>query len=152
MVHKICRFVVILSLVLITTSKAEVWDAIMSPGVTNIAATSTNTTPGQVFHLRENIRDLRIYVSGYGTAASTNGTLTVFFQTSPDMSTNVWCDASTSNIKLTFNTMGASTNYVCDWFATQGVRFFRQGRVENTFLGPVSNLNIRIATTPENVR
>lgn len=120
----------------------------MQTSVTNIAASTTNSTAGPVFYVYNPLSKVRIYLTADGIAATTNGLLTVKFSTASgtESSTNAFDNASVSNIKLTATNIAANTSYtVSDWFELSGVRYLRVGQIENTQLGIVSNIAIRLS-------
>lgn len=128
-------------------AQETIWNNI-TPAVTTLTGASTNTANGNISIINNPKDTIRIYVTANGIASTTNGTLIVKFSTaSGDIgNTNEFDTASASNIKITMSTLGTSTNTVSDWFQVRGVRYIRAGQIENTFVGPVSNLVIRVGT------
>jgi hypothetical protein len=121
----------------------------LTPNSTTVATATTNTTAGTIQLLDHGESPLRIYVSATGTAATTNGALTIKFSTASGNGnqTNAFDTASLSNIKLVMSNgiNSVSTAVVqSDWFVTSGARYIRVGQVENTYLGNVSNLTITV--------
>ena len=111
--------------------------------VTNLAASSTSTNAATQKELFQNPKTFRLYLKAEGVGASTNGSLTAYVSTSFD--SNNWDTASLSFIKVTMSSLGSATNQVSDWFTTDNIRYIRVGRIENTFVGPVSNVTVHIA-------
>lgn len=128
-------------------AQETIWNN-LTPSVTTLTGASTNTANGNISIINNPKDTIRIYVTANGIASTTNGTLIVKFSTaSGDIgNTNEFDTASASNIKITMSTLGTSTNTVSDWFQVRGVRYIRAGQIENTFVGPVSNLVIRVGT------
>lgn len=117
--------------------------------VTNIAATTTNSSLGPIVVLDQSKAAARIYLTASGTAATTNGSLIVKFSTAGGTQniTNEFDTGSLSGVKLTMTgTTGIAltTNTVSDWFNLTGVRYIRVGQIENGFLGTISNMQMRI--------
>lgn len=127
----------------------------IAPAVTAVAATTTNATAGTVFFIDNPVSRARLYVQFSGTAATTNGSFIVKFSTATGnaTSTNAFDTASTSNIKVTESVGGSGTAIsASDWFALDGVRYLRVGQMENTFLGPVSNIVISLSAPTGSTR
>lgn len=116
----------------------------MAPGVTNMAASSTNTLKGTAYPITRSVDGVLLAFSGTGTAATTNGSFKVFYEVSPDDGVS-FSEAQFSLIKLTATTLGATNYTFSDWFQLTGVTQLRIGRIENNFVGPVSNLVFKIA-------
>lgn len=119
----------------------------LTPAVTAIAANTTNATAGTVAQLARGQDVVRLFVTGSGVAATTNGALKVRLSVasgSGDSTTNAFTLASESDIYVTLSTVGTSTNTASDWFNLRGCRFVRVGQIENTFAGPVSNIAVRL--------
>lgn len=114
----------------------------------NFVSATTNSTPATVEIINNPKDTIRIYVTASGLASTTNGSFIIKFSTSTGTSsvTNEFDTASLSNIKITMSSLGLTTNTVSDWFQVRGVRYIRVGSMENTFLGPVSNITVRVAT------
>lgn len=121
----------------------EIWHTTLTPAVTTVAASSTNSTAGTSQELLFAQRPCRIWVTASGVAATTNGSLVVKFSTAA--STNQWDTANLSEVKVTMSSLGATTNTYSTWFETAGIRYIRVGQIENTFVGVVSNIAIRIS-------
>lgn len=119
----------------------------ISPAVTSLAATSTNTTDGTALQVPSGGAPVRLYLTASGIAATTNGTFTVYFRTASGngYTTNSFDTSSSSYIRLQFTTLGGSTNTVSDWFQLTGVRYIKVGRMENTFQGAVSNISLNLS-------
>lgn len=118
--------------------------------VTNIAASTTNSTAGAIIPIYSS--PIRLYLTGTGNAATTNGALTVYFSTASGHSylTNNFDTARLSNIKLTIsNSINGATVTVSDWFVVSGASYIRPGIIENTFLGSVSNIAINVGYTKD---
>jgi hypothetical protein len=134
--------------------KAETGYDVINVAVTNIAASSTNTTAGQIYKFWQPVDAIRLYVSVLGTAATTNatagsGAFTVKLSTASgnDFTTNNFDTADWSNIKVSITnniTSPTVTRTVHDWFDTRGVKYIRVGQVENQLLGVVSNVSVTI--------
>jgi hypothetical protein len=119
----------------------------LSPGVTNVAASSTNTTAGSSVLLPMNgiARTLMIQARAAGIPSSTNGVSAVsniVFRLSISMDGTNYTDSSTSPYKVTVPAMGFTTNWNADWMYAPGIRGIRVDRIENNTLGSVSNLLI----------
>lgn len=117
----------------------------LATAVTNIVANSTNQTAGTTFQLYNAVRTpIRLYVTGEGNSATTNGNLIIKFSTAAGTpnSTNTFDTAALSNIKLTLSATG-STNTVSDWFTIGGGYYLRVGQIENTSNGSFSNIVVR---------
>ena len=125
----------------------------LGTGVTNIVASTTNQTAGEIFHnYKENV-PFRIWVKAEGNAATTNGVSTasnlvvrIVTASGSQFVTNSFDTPMLTNIKLTVPSLGASTNVVSDYFELRGARYFRIGAIENNYLGSVSNLQIIVGT------
>ena len=122
---------------------------VLAPNSATVAAGTTNTTAGTIQYLYDAQSTLRIYVSATGTAATTNGALTIKFSTASGNGnqTNSFDTAAFSNIKLVMSNgiSSASVPVVqSDWFVSSGARYIRIGQVENTYLGNVSNLTVTV--------
>lgn len=115
----------------------------LQTAVTNLTASVTNSTAGTAFTLDQAQRPARLYFTAYGTAATTNGSAIVKLSTSFDGTT--YDTAAASSVKVTMSTIGVSTNTVSDWFELSGVKSVRVGQIENTHLGPISNLQVHIS-------
>jgi hypothetical protein len=120
--------------------------------VTNIAASTTNTTAGNIIVLPPNLSAARVYVKAEGNAATTNAgastvsNLVVHLSTaSGSGTTNVFDTGILSNAKITVPALGSSTNVMSDWFQLSGVRYIRVGAIENNNIGSVSNLQVIIS-------
>ena len=115
----------------------------LAPGVTNVVASSTNTTTGTAltFDNDQVPKYGRFWMTANGVAATTNGTLKAYIITSPDGTT--YDTGSLSPIYLSMSTIGTSTNTVSDWFPLYGVKSLKIGRIENTHLGAVSNITFQ---------
>jgi hypothetical protein len=81
-------------------------------------------------------------------AATTSGVFTVKFSTASGQGTTVtnnYDTAALSNIKLSIsNTINEGTVTVSDWFVINGAGYIRIGQIENSFLGPVSNITVKV--------
>lgn len=118
----------------------------MTLGITSLAASSTNITTAISSNVtfQTGPSACRIYLTANGTAATTNGFFKVTFATSPDGTTFDTATLTNATITLSFTSLGTSTNTVSDWFNVSGVRAIRAARYENTFLGPVTNMVIKV--------
>jgi hypothetical protein len=120
------------------------WNYVKSfPCVSQVAANTTNLTAQTEESFsgdKANPYLMAVSVRASGTAATTNGSLTVYFQGSLD---GVNYDtALLSPVKVSMTSLGAATNQVSDWFYLNGVQKLRVGAVANTFAGPVSNVTV----------
>lgn len=124
----------------------------LTPAVTTLVLTSTNTAAGTTLKLHEGKRNVRMYLTANGIAATTNGSLIVKFSTASGSgtTTNSFDTASLSNIKLTMSTLAGATNTVSDVFDLTGARYIRVGQIENTFQGIVSNITISVGYPTDN--
>lgn len=142
-------------LTILTLPSTAVTNALNSTTVytldaSQIAASTTNATAEDATTLVANARSARVWLTLGGDASTTNaGTATtgyrVWLYTSPDNTT--WdTDKDYANIKLAYtNSLGAATNTISDWFVLDGAKYIRIGRVENTFLGGVSNISVKVS-------
>jgi hypothetical protein len=122
----------------------------LGTSVTNIAASTTNTTAGPIFTLPLSPSQVRFYVTAQGNAATTNAgaatvsNLVVFISTAcgNEVTTNNFDTAQLSNIKITVPNLGSATNTASDWMVMSGVKYLRVGAIQNNNLGSVSNLQV----------
>ena len=122
----------------------------LTPAVTVLAASSTNSTAGTTEYLYTGKNSVRIWASCSGIAATTNGVsavsnIVVRLSTASgrDGVTNIFDTATYSNIKLEIPVTGnGATNVVSSYFILTGSRYLRIGQIENNSLGIVSNLNV----------
>lgn len=157
------KIIAVLSLALACTVMAEgpTFAPLNVPvSMKDTAAGTTNATAGNPFFFYAGQSPVRIWASFTGTPATTNGSFTVKFSTASGLHsppgasiTNEFDTAASSAIKLVATTMNGATvgagttNTISDWFQVGGAGWIRLGQVENTFLGPVSNLTITIGYT-----
>lgn len=123
----------------------------LGTGVTNLAASVTNTTAGEIFGMYTTPRPIRIWATASGYLATTNGVsatsnvvIRIVTASGNLGTTNAFDTASLSNIKLTLPNLSSATNTVSDWFELRGARYWRIGAIENNTLGSVSNLQILV--------
>lgn len=123
----------------------------LTPSVTTVAASATNTTAGTIKILNGGETPVRIWVSASGIGASTNGVsavsnLVVKLSVASGSSgvTNAFDTAAFSNVKVTLPVTGVTTNVQSDWFVLSGCRYIRIGQIENNTLGVVSNISVTI--------
>lgn len=116
-------------------------------GITNMAASSTNTTLGVPWVLGNVFKGATIYVS---FLSYTNvGQVNVYF--SPSADGVWWTNPRNSAIKITVpltnsgSAFLSSTNVNDDWFQMAGVARLRTAIVENQSPSSLTNLNITIA-------
>lgn len=121
--------------------------------LTNIAATTTNSTAAPAKFLKQGESPVRIYLTATGNAGTTNGAtagvFTVKFSTASGQGigvTNNFDTAHLSNIKLSISNqhLTSSTVTVSDWFVLDGAKYLRVGQIENTSPGSISNIAIRV--------
>lgn len=119
----------------------------LTPAVTLLTGAATNSTAGTVKQLSQGENKVTIYLTASGVGATTNGSLVVKFSTASGSGavTNNFTTASLSDVKLTMSSIGNTTNTISDWFELPGVKYIRVGQIENTFVGAVSNISIRVA-------
>jgi hypothetical protein len=133
----------IIFLAICASAKADM-QTLNIPSSTNaVFATSTNLNAGSGRTLPEAVTGGRIYVEFTGTAATTNGTYTVFFQTGRFASSNFWDSATNSNIKVSVPCQGV-TNCNSAWFNFVGIPAVRSGIEINTSQGIATNLSYKI--------
>lgn len=123
----------------------------MGTAVTNVAASTTNLTAGEIIQLADGQSPVRFWLKAEGNAASTNAGgisttngLTVYISTASGNlgTTNSFDTALLSNVKLQIKDLGSQTNVVSDWVVLQGARFIRVGAIRNELLGSVSNISV----------
>jgi len=121
--------------------------------VTNIAATTTNSTAAPAKFLYMGETPVRIYLTATGNAGTTNGaaagSFTVKLSTASGSGTsvtNAFDTAHLSNIKLSISNshLTSTTVTVSDWFVLSGAKYLRVGQIENTSPGSVSNIQIKV--------
>lgn len=146
MKKNLIAFFILLTCMVVIADRINVID-VMTPAVTSLAATSTNSTAGTIYNMIQGPGappdTIRLYAQSSGTAATTNGNLIVKFSLSTDGVT--FDDAPTSLVKLTLPATGTSTNQISDWFQISGARYIRVGQIENTSAGTSTPIAIRIS-------
>lgn len=119
----------------------------LTPAVTEIAASSTNSTAGTIKKLSQGETPIRFYLSCNGNASAA-GAFKVKLSTasgSGNSITNNFDTPSESNVYLVItNALTATTTTVSDWFVLSGAKYVRIGQIENTKTGPVSNIVVNI--------
>ena len=118
------------------------WDKALTPAVTALVASTNNTTAGTACTLPGGVGRYGLWVTATGYAATTNGSLIVSFSI---YNGTTWTDAANGNIKLTFSTLGANTSTRFDWFEIPGATQIRVGGLNNSFVGNVSNIAVRLS-------
>jgi hypothetical protein len=118
------------------------WDKALTPAAVNLVASTNNTTAGTAVELPGGVGRFGLWVTATGYAATTNGSLIVSFSI---YNGTTWTDAANGNIKLTFSTLGAATSTRFDWFEIPGATQIRVGGLNNSFVGNVSNISVRLS-------
>jgi hypothetical protein len=151
---KVILFLTSLSLCLLLFSRADADETTrdiinISPGSTNVVASSTNSTAGGIIYLPENgiAKTLFIQCGVSGTAASTNGvsaSSNVVFRFVVSVDGTNFTSSSTTPYKVTVPApAGTSIVYGGDWFYLPGIRALKHSATENNTLGSLSNSNAR---------
>lgn len=111
---------------------------------TTVAASTTNTTAQTAYSFSndEIPQTGTISFSCSGSAATTNSTGSIIVYISRSVDGINYDTGSLSNLKLTMTSLGNATNQVSELFYLYGVRSIRVSRIENPFLGPISNIVI----------
>lgn len=114
-------------------------------GVTTLTLSSTNVTAGSAVTLpRNGLGVCRLYLSGWGAAATTNGNLVVYLSTSKDGT--IWDTAASSGITVAAPANGAAVIQNSARIDLTGVKYLREGRLENLSLGTFTNIVCTIAS------
>lgn len=109
-----------------------------------VSTNLTSTVPIDLTNmLPANNPMVRLNVSLTGTAAATNGTITVYFAASKDGT--IFETASQSAIKLVITPSGTTSAAFGDWFNLVGVQSIKVGRLESTSGGNVSSLAVTLS-------
>ena len=123
----------------------------MGTSITNITASSTNSTGGTIIAIPTSPVPVRIWAYAEGNAGTTNGVsavsnLIIRISTASGAltSTNRFDTGKYSPIKLTLTPLATSSNTFSDWFEVRGARYIRVGSIENNYVGTVSNLQVII--------
>lgn len=124
----------------------------LTPSVTLLAASSTNTTAGTIKQLSRGESPVRIWASCSGIPATTNGVssvsnIVVILSTAAgsDTTTNLFDTPNFSTVSLTIPVTGnGNTNVVSTLFDFTGSRFIRVGQIQNNTLGIVSNIIVNV--------
>jgi hypothetical protein len=122
-------------------------------GVTNLAASVTNSVAGEIIQLNDSPSPVRIWLKAEGNLGTTNaggitttnGLIVYFSTASGNLSTtNTFDTALLSNIKLQIKELQSTTNTVSDWFELRGARYIKVGAIRNEFIGSVTNVQVII--------
>ena len=136
--------VLIVACGMMIASESPIISETVNINTTGVAGQTTNTTLGTVYTFPTDGRATRFSLTAraIGIAATTNGSCILKFATSND-GTN-YANAADTNIKLKFTEATTTTNFVTDWYVMPGAHFLKHIQTENTFLGAVSNIAVRV--------